>query len=154
MTVWAAAIAICVLAAVFEGLCAGPNPMAKLRALDQPRWSPPNWVWVVIGIAWYAICLTGLVRLLPAFGLSPWPVVLLVALMLLNGAVNLFQFRLERLDLALASFAPYWTILALFLVLTWPRDRLTFWLFAVYSAYQVYAAFWGFALYRRNPRAS
>lgn len=154
MTVWATAIGICVAAAVFEGLCAGTNPMGKLKALDQPNWSPPNWVCVIIGVAWYAICLTGLVRLLPYFDSLPLPVVLLVALMLVNGAVNLFQFRLERLDVALASFVPYWAILAVVLILTWPLDRLTFALFAVYSVYQVYAAFWGYALYRRNPRAA
>jgi tryptophan-rich sensory protein len=103
---WLIAIGLCVVAAGFEGLCAGRDPLAKLRALRQPRWSPPIWAWVLIGIAWYAISLVALAQLIPHFATRPAPVVLLVALMLGNGAVNLFQFRMERLDLALESFIP------------------------------------------------
>lgn len=147
---WLVAIGICVAAAAFEGLCAGRDPMAKLRALRQPRWSPPIWGWVAIGIAWYALCLVALGRLVPDFGSRPAPVVLLVALMLGNGAVNLFQFRMERLDLALASFAPYWILLAAFLAVVRPIDPLVFSLFVLYSVYQLYAGAWAFALWRFN----
>jgi hypothetical protein len=61
-----AAFVICVLAATFEGLCAGRDPLAKLGTLRQPWSSPPNWLWVMIGIGWYAICFTALARLLSA----------------------------------------------------------------------------------------
>lgn len=50
---YAIALLLCILAAAFEGLCAGRDPLAQLKATRQPRWSPPNWVWVLIGIAWY-----------------------------------------------------------------------------------------------------
>ena len=150
---WLIAAGICVLAAAFEGLCAGPDPLGQLRRLRQPAWSPPIPAWVLIGIAWYGICFAGLVRLLPGFAARPLAVWLLVALMLANGAVNLFQFRMRRLDLALAFFAPYWLLLAAFLVTAWPLDRIIFGLFSIYAVYQLYAAAWGFMLWRLNREA-
>ena len=144
------ALLICLAAAAFEGLCAGRDPMAKLRLLRQPSWSPPAWLWVLIGIAWYAICFAGLVRLLPHWPVHTAPVLLLAALMLANGAANLVQFRLERLDLAFLYLFPYWLLLGAFLWTAWPVDRLTGLLFAPYAAYQLYAAAWGLSLWRLN----
>lgn len=144
------ALLIIVAAAGFEGLCAGRDPMGQLRALKQPRWSPPTWLWVLIGIAWYAICFVGLVRLLPFWPQHRLPIILLAALLLANGAANIPLFRLRRLDLALVFFVPYWVLLAAFFWFACPLDRLTCALFAVYAAYQVYAAMWGYRLLRMN----
>ena len=105
------ALAICAMAAGFEGLCAGRDPIAQLKALKQPHWSPPNWLWVLIGLAWYGLCYAALVRLLPFWNTDPAPVLFLGLLLLANGAANLFQFRLRRLDLALLFLLPYWALL-------------------------------------------
>lgn len=148
------ALAICIAAAAFEGLCAGRDPMGQLTALKQPRWSPPTWVWVLIGIAWYGICFTGLVRLLPLWPEEKLPVLLLVALMLLNAAANIPAFRMKRLDLAFAFFVPYWPVLAAFLWAVCPLDSFTCGLFSAYSIYQIYAAAWAYQLWRMNPRTS
>jgi tryptophan-rich sensory protein len=150
---WLWAGLIVVAAAGFEGLCAGRNPMAQLKALRQPSWSPPTWTWVLIGIAWYGICFVGLLRLLPSWPEDKAAVTLLVALLLANGAANIPLFRLRRLDLALAFFVPYWALLAAFFWFACPFDRLTCVLFAIYAVYQVYAAVWGYQLLRMNRPA-
>ncbi len=150
---WLWAALICIAAAAFEGLCAGRDPMGQLKALKQPWWSPPTWVWVLIGIAWYGICIVGLVRVLPIWPEQKLPVALLVALMLLNAGANIPIFRMRRLDLALAFFVPYWPVLGAFLWIICPLDSLTFWLFAIYAVYQIYAAAWGYALWRMNRAA-
>lgn len=147
---WLIALGICVAIAAFEALCAGKDPMGQLRKLRQPSWSPPTWIWVVIGIFWYGICLAALVRLLPFWPEHKRPVILLVALMLANGGANIPLFRLRRLDLALAFFIPYWVMLAAFLWSVCPLDRLTCALFAIYAVYQLYAAVWGYQLLRMN----
>lgn len=153
MSSWLWAGLIVIAAAGFEGLCAGRDPMGQLRALKQPGWSPPTWAWVLLGIAWYGICFVGLVRLLPFWPEQKLPVILLVALMLLNAAANIPAFRMRRLDLALAFFVPYWPLLAAFLWVAYPHDGLTFTLFAIYSVYQVYAAAWAYQLWRMNRAA-
>ena len=58
------AAAICLAAAVLEGLYAGRGVRTRLEALRQPAHSPPFAGWVVIGIAYYAISFAVLFRLL------------------------------------------------------------------------------------------
>ena len=151
---WIWAGLICIAAAGFEGLCAGRNPTGQLKAMKQPSWSPPTWVWVLLGIAWYGFCFVGLARLLPLWPGVKAPALLLVALMLINGAANIPTFRMRRLDLAFAIIVPYWPLLAAFMWIVCPLDRLTCALFAVYSVYQVYAAAWGYQLWQMNRRSS
>lgn len=147
------AFLLCAGAAALEALCAGRDPMEKLKALRQPTWSPPNWAWVLIGLAWYGFCFTALIRLLPLWPAERTPVLLLGALMVANGAANLFQFRLARLDLAFLYGLPYALLLAIFLTEVWPVDRLTFALFALYACYLPYAGAWAWRLWRLNPSA-
>jgi tryptophan-rich sensory protein len=146
------ALLICAMAAAVEGLCAGRDPMGQLKAIRQPSWSPSNFIWVLIGIAWYVICFVGLFRLIAVWPGSRVPVILLVVLMLANGAANIFL-RIKRLDLAFFFFAPYWLLLGAFIWTTWSFDRLSGELFTLYAAYQVYAAFWAHALWRLNRPA-
>jgi tryptophan-rich sensory protein len=154
MAVYLVALGICVVAAGVETLCAGSDPLAKLQATKQPSWSLPSSVWVVIGIAWYVICFVGLVKVLPLWPGAKWPLILLVALMLANAAANIFQFRMQRLDLAFFYLFPYWALLGAFLWEVHERDWPTWVLFAAYAVYQIYAAFWAYALWRLNPPAA
>ena len=133
------ALAMCGGAAIVEGMCAGRDPMAQLKATRQPSWSAPNRLWVLIGIAWYCICFIALARLIPFWPAHKAPVLLLAALMLANAGANAIQFRMKRLDLA-------------FLWRACPLDGPTCALFALYAAYQIYAAAWGYRLWRKNPR--
>jgi tryptophan-rich sensory protein len=145
-------VAILIAAAAFEGLCAGKNPMAQLKALKQPPWSPPTGLWVAIGLIWYGLCLVALLRLLPLWRQDSAPVLLLVLLMLANGAANLFQFRLRRLDLALLFQFPYAVLLAAFLWRSARLDPAIPWLFSPYCLYLPFAALWAWRLWRMNPR--
>ncbi|HEX4738611.1 MAG TPA: tryptophan-rich sensory protein [Allosphingosinicella sp.] len=148
------AFAICAAVALVEGLCAGSDPMAQLRATRQPRWSPPAWLWVLIGIVWYAICFTALVRLLPLWPNHKTAILLLCALMLANAGANILQFRMKRLDLAFFFLFPYWLLLAALMLATRSLDGATFALFGVYCLYQPYAAAWAYRLWRLNVPAS
>jgi tryptophan-rich sensory protein len=151
---WLWAAGICAGAAALEGLCAGRDPMGELKKLRQPKGSPPAWLWVLIGLYWYGACLTVLVRLLPGWPTTWLPVLLLVALMVLNAAANIPLFRMRRLDLAFAFFILYWPVLAAFLWVVCPLDAVTCTLFALYAVYQLYAAVWGWGLWKLNPPAA
>lgn len=151
MTNYLAALLICIIAAMVEAACAGRDPMTQLQAMRQPSWAPPSLVWVLVGIAWYVICFVALSRLLTLWPASRPALVLLVVLMLANGAANILLFRMKRLDLAFFFLFPYWTVLGAFLWISWPLDRFTGGLFAIYAVYQVYAACWGYVLWRMNP---
>ena len=146
------AFAICVAAAGMEGLCAGRDPMGQLKATRQPSWSPPNWVWVLIGIFWYGICFTALVRLIPLWPQSRVPILLLSAMMSANALVNVIQFRMKRLDLAFFFLFPYWLLLlGPLLWMACPLDTVTCALLGAYVVYQLYAAAWAYKLWKLNP---
>jgi tryptophan-rich sensory protein len=132
-----------------EGLCAGHDPLRKLRQLQQPRWSPPSLVWILVGIFWYAVCFAVLVRLLPTYREHSGSVWLLIVVMTANAGANIPQFRLRRLDIAFFYLFPYWGILGAFI---WSirHDRVALLLFGIYSAYQGYAAAWEWALWQMN----
>src|SRR6476620_7377377 len=130
------AVTTCVLIAFVEGLCAGRDPMKQLQALRQPWWAPPTVLWILIGVSWYAICLTALARLLPHYQEHQGAVWLLILLMLANAGANIPQFRLRRLDIAFFYLFPYWVLLAALVWTVWHFDRVSTVLFTVYAAYQ------------------
>ena len=150
MTPYLLAIVITIGTVLVESVSAGAHPMQKLRALHQPRWSPPPSAWVLIGLLWYAICFIALVRL---FRIEPPPlevVGLLIALMLANAFANVPQFRLQRLDAAFFYLFPYWVLLGIFLGRVRKVDVTVAALFGLYAVYQVYAGFWAWRLWRLN----
>lgn len=147
------ALLICAAAAALEGLAAGPAPMAQLKALRQPAWSPPVWAWVLIGLAWYGICFVALARLLAVWPLARTSVLLLAGMMAINAAANLFQFRMRRLDLAVFALAPYWLLLVAFLLSACPIDRPVCLLFAGYGLYLVYGTAWTWQLWWMNRQS-
>ena len=139
--------------AVLEGVCAGRDPMAQLRELRQPRWSPPSFVWILIGLFWYTICFTALVRLLPRSEQHAMSVWLLIGLMAANAGANVPQFRMRRLDIGFLYLLPYWVLLAAFMWSVQHVDAMTLALFGIYSAYQLYAAAWAWNLWQMNKVA-
>ena len=147
---YAIALAICMAAAVLKGLCAGRDPMGRLRRLKQPAWSPPAWAWVLIGLGWYAICFTALVRLLPAWPQTAAPVILVCVLLLANAGANVPLFRMRRLDIAFWWLLPYWAALGALLLTACPHDRVVCALFGAYVGYQLYAAAWQYRLWKLN----
>ena len=149
---WLWAGLICVLLGAFEAGASGKDPAGALRSIRQPDWSPPFWLWAIIGVAWYLICFISLARLLPIFDTRPAPLLLLLALMVANGASGILQLRMKRFDLALWVMPPYATLVLALLWIVWPLDRVVFFLFAGYAAYLVYAGVWGWNLWRLNPR--
>jgi hypothetical protein len=61
---WLVAFLICLLAVITEGLLAGESVRQHLREIRLPCASPPMWLWLAIGLAYYVICYSILVRLL------------------------------------------------------------------------------------------
>ena len=141
-----------VASAFLEGVLAGASPLKRLGALQQPWWAPPMWVWVVIGIVWYAICFVAVSRLIGSSSLLS--LVLLGVLMLGNVVANVPLFRMGRLDLAFYYLVPYWIVLAAFIASIWKIDAVSAALFCAYAAYQLYAAAWSYRLWAMNGRTA
>jgi tryptophan-rich sensory protein len=95
-----ATVALCVVAATLEGLCAGRNVRAFFETLRFPRYSAPLWVWSIIGIVDYAIFGFVVFRLLSTTPTSPLAgatLALIIAMVLGNALTNLVIFRARNL---------------------------------------------------------
>ena len=147
------ALLICVGAAVLEGALAGRGIRARFAVLRQPRFSPPLSVWFALGGAFYLICFALLYRLLT----SGFPTathraafILVLALMVANGAWGLLFFRRKDLRASFLAFVPY-GLVAFALVLLLARiDRTSALLLMPYLAYFPYALWWFYRLWALN----
>jgi hypothetical protein len=67
------ALGLCIVSVALEGVFAGSGIKRRLAELRVPRFAPPLWGWIVIGLCYYVICFVVLFRLFslhPASGLQ------------------------------------------------------------------------------------
>ena len=146
-------LAICVLAAASEGILAGKGAMNWLATLRQPRFAPPPWAWIIIGVLYYLICLLVLSRLLGIASGDPFrtlSIVLMLALLVTNALFNYVLFRRRNLLASVAIFVPYdLTAIALTIAL-FLLDGTAALVFIPYVAYLIFVNIWGYELWRLN----
>src|SRR5262245_19742293 len=90
---------VCVVAAVLEGLCAGKNVKSYFAELKQPQYSPPFWVWTIIGGLFYVTFFFVLYRVLRRYDGAASRVatiILILVMMLLNALWNYLFFRARK----------------------------------------------------------
>jgi tryptophan-rich sensory protein len=147
------ALVLCAISATLEGALAGRGVQARFAELRLPRFSPPLPVWFVIGGLCYLICFTVLYRLfrLPPSRSRDAALALLAGMMLINALWNYVFFRKRDLYLSFFAFLPYGILAVALFLLTLRLDRLAAWVVLPYVLYLVYAAAWGYGLWKRNP---
>mgnify|MGYP003286674795 CR=1 FL=1 len=147
------ALAICVLAAILEGICAGKNVKSFFATLRFPRYSAPLWIWSIIGGLYYIIfwfVLFRLFRLNTNSLVKPIALTLMMFMMIVNALTNYIIFRAQnlRLSFAVGSAFPIMDV-ALFVCLI-QLDRLAAWSLIPYLLYRTYAVWWGYSLWKAN----
>ncbi len=151
-------LAICGVAALLEGVCAGGGIKARLAELRTPlRLNPPLWVWVLIGIGYYVICFAVLYRCfsLPPSGLRKTALALLGGMMLSNALWNVFFFRTRNLFHAFLIGVPYSAVaVLLFFLLLCGLDRPSAWWLSPYLGYLFFANVFGYKVWKLNPPRS
>jgi tryptophan-rich sensory protein len=146
-------LAVCIGSAALEGLCAGSGVKSFFASLRQPKFSPPLFVWYVIGIGYYAtfgIILYRLFARSEPSRLAEVAVGLVVLMMLANALWNLLFFRARNLWLAFitSSTAPIPDV-ALWICLL-RLDAAGAVVLVPYLVYRAYAVWWGYAFWVAN----
>ena len=144
---------ICIIAALLEGLCAGRNVKSFFASLKSPRYSPPLWVWSIIGGVYYIIfcfLLFRLFRLQTDSVLKVIALTLIIVMMMVNALTNYIIFRARNLYLSfmVGSAFPMMDV-ALFACLL-RLDELAAWSMIPYLLYRIYAVWWGYRLWKAN----
>ena len=125
----------------------------RLSELNQPDFSPPLWVWAIIGGLYYILFFVLLRSLL---GTPPFPrltiraVVLVMVMLAANAGWNWVFFRLQDLGLSTLYWAPYTAIAVALGHTLWRMRSPMFRWYGLYLGYFVYATWWGISLYRLN----
>ena len=150
------ALLICFAAAVLEGVCAGKNVRAFFLTVRIPKYSAPLWVWSIIGVIYYAIfgfVLYRLFRVGAGGALVRSGITLVVVMMALNALTNYVIFRARDLhrSFLIGAFFPILDV-ALFAILLQIDSPAALSLIP-YLLYRVYGVYWGYALWKANPRA-
>jgi translocator protein len=149
------ALIICIAAATAEGALAGNGVRQRLAALRMPRYSPPFVVWLVIGLVYYTICFIVLRQLLSA---TPFTLMarlalpLLIVVLVANALWSVLFFRRQDLRASFIAFIPYAVVVAALVVLLSRVDPFGSALFLCYCIYLLYAAWWAYRLWLRNPK--
>lgn len=124
-----------------------------MSMLQRPRYSPPFWGWIVIGLFYYVVCFTVLYRLLLAQATVPFRVAaigLLATMMLINVVWNWFFFRTRNLWHAFLLTLPYTAIAVLLFCSLLSVDRTAATCFAPYLVYLGFANIWGYSVWKLN----
>ena len=148
-----AALAICLVAAVLEGLFAGRGVKLRLAELRQPPHSLPFGAWVVIGLAYYLICFVVLTRLLDST-ISPlrWlAFALVVTLLIGNAAWNLAFFKHRNMEASAIVSMAYAAVALSAAVLLAFVDSVSALVFLPYLVYLAYGTWWVLTLRKLNP---
>jgi len=146
-------VGTCVLAAGLEGLCAGKNVKSFFAQLRFPPYSPPLWLWSIIGGLYYVIFCFVLFRLLRLSSdsvLRTGAVALVVFMMIVNALANYVIFRAKnlRLNFIIGSLFPVMDA-ALFICVI-QLDTFAGWSMIPYLLYRAYAVWWCYKLWKTN----
>jgi translocator protein len=146
-------VAVCLVAAAFEGLCAGTGVKAFFATLRFPRFAAPLWLWSIIGAMYYLIFGMVLFRLLLLGSRPPvwWTTItLLLGMMLANGLTNVVMFRFRNLHLSYIIGAVFPVLDVALFVLVLALDRVAAAWLGPYLLYRVYAVWWGYGVWKLN----
>jgi len=91
-----ASIAVCVVAAALEGVCAGKDVKSHFATLKSPAYSPPLWIWYIIGVVYYVTFFFVLFRLFMRASnssLGKTAIIIILSVMLANALWNYDFFR-------------------------------------------------------------
>jgi tryptophan-rich sensory protein len=154
---WFWSLVACIAAALSEGIAAGTRVQARFAELRLPKGAPRLWAWSVIGGAYYVLFFFLLRSVLVRQSTPYWTSVMLILtalLLMANASWNWIFFRRKDLRLSFVFFVPYLVLaFTLAAVLHRIRNPLSGW-YALYTAYLMYATWWGYRVWRLNSGSS
>ncbi len=147
------ALAACAVSVALEGVFAGGGIKQRLTELRVPRYVPPLWGWIAIGVFYYIICFILLYRLFSmseTVSLRSCAVALLFAMMFINALWNYFFFRTRNLFHAYVIGLPYGLVAFVLFLILLRLDRISAFSLLPYLLYLLYANRFGYRVWKLN----
>jgi translocator protein len=146
------ALGLCTLSIIFEVFGVSKQGKIWFENLRQPKYSFPFWIWYFIGGLYYLICGIVAYRIFlfkdeSTFALA---LILLIALMFINGLTNYILFKLRSLGAFYFAIFPFSIItISLFIVLL-RLDELAAWVLFPYVLWLLYDVYYFHFLWKMN----
>ncbi|MEM7417553.1 MAG: TspO/MBR family protein [Gemmatimonadota bacterium] len=138
-----------------EAILAGADAAEVYANIRLPRLSPPFWLWITIGVLYYAVCGIVMARLFASdHKLRHLALGVTLALMSINAGWGVLFFRETQFALAFFVSVPYALGASGLYGLLRRIDPVAARIFAPYLAYLAFATLWTYAVYRANPLMS
>jgi tryptophan-rich sensory protein len=151
---WAAllkTIALCLISIFIEALSATKKGRLWFEQLNRPRYSFPLRIWYFVGAVYYI--LFGIIAY-RQFSVGPnifsVQIILLVLVMLINGASNFIIFKYHSLKWFYLIIYPFGVLLLTLIILLLPSDKLSAALAFIYFLWLIYDLYYGYHLWKLN----
>ena len=148
------ALGACGCSVILEGAFAGGGIKQRLAGLRVPRYVPPFWGWILIGVLYYLICFFVLHRLFSLPDTVPGrnlAVALAGGMMFINALWNYYFFRSRNLFHAWLIGLPYSLVAVILFAVLLGIDCLAAWSLSPYLIYLLYANAFGYQVWKLNP---
>jgi benzodiazapine receptor len=123
--------------------------------LSKPGWTPPDWLFPPMWTLLYVfIAIAGMLIWNSEHENRTLLIFIWGAQLLLNGLWSYIFFGRKEIGMALADITALWLLIAAFIVLAWPVNRLAAGLFLPYLAWVSYAAALNASIWQRNAGAA
>lgn len=148
----AIAVSVVLSFAAFGAVIAGDPSIGPYAALTKPPWSPPLWVWFLIGAAYYTGMVVVLQRLMARHTQPGARLALALCLLILlaNELWNIFVFRFADPALAHFSLYPFAAIVVTAAAVAHRPDRPASALLWLYAGWLLFDLAWTGALLDMN----
>lgn len=141
---------------IFIGACCAAAATGSMfapgewyRALDKPRWTPPDWLFPVAWTVLYISIAVAAARVAPMDG-SEYALAFWALQIALNTLWTPVFFGLRRLGAGLVIISLLWLSVLGLLIALWPLDAIAFWITAPYLAWVTVAGALNFSVWQRN----
>jgi len=144
-------IALCFISILIEVISATKPGKTWFESLKRPKYSFPLSVWYVVGAIYYIIF--GIVayrQFLIGKSFSSTTIILLTAVMVLNGLSNFIIFKYRSMKWFYLAIYPFVFLLLALIFILWKNDKIAAGLASLYFLWLFYDLYYGYNMWKLN----
>ena len=145
---------LCTISIIIEAISATKAGRQWFENLKQPKFSPSLKIWYVVGAVYYVLfAIIGYRQFLTGVGFSHTSIILLAAIMVINGLSNFIVFKYHSLKWFYLIIYPFAILLFTLIIILWRNDDyLSAALASLYFVWLFFDFYWAYRLWKLNDR--
>jgi|KBSSwiStaDraftv2_1062776.scaffolds.fasta_scaffold193147_2 tryptophan-rich sensory protein len=147
---------LCTISIIVEAISATKSGRQWFEKLRQPNFSPSLKTWYFVGAVYYVLfAIVGYRQFASGASFSSTTIILLAAMMLINGLSNFIVFKYQSLKWFYLIIYPFAVLLVSLIVLLWQdHDYISVILASLYFVWLLFDLNWAYNLWKLNERSN